>query len=282
MINLISFSLILLSTLSFSSAYHIVTPATVRQGDPLHVFILGEDSGKIIQIQFKGEKVWPFILEHKPHAIFGIGLNEKPGIQTIYFTDITSSSTITRNVEVVTRAKPVTEFSIPATLGGNTKQGEQRVTEGIATENEVLNILPSHIGRLWKERFGYPLAKNTVTDTYGYTRVTGKTTVLHKGVDFKAPVGTPVYAMNRGVVRLVRHFSVYGNTVVIDHGEGIMTFYMHLSTAVVDQGKVIEKGTLIGYSGKTGYANGPHLHVSVKVSKQSVDPLLFMRYVGSR
>lgn len=263
-------------------AYQIVTPKTVRQGDPLHVFILGADNSRIVQVEFKGEKIWPFILEQKPHAIFGIGLNENLGKQTIYITDIKASTTIAREVTVVARSKPRATFTIPNKLGGNTKAGEKEITTGITDENEILNTLVSSERRLWKERFAYPLSKNIVTDTYGYTRVTGGTTVAHKGTDFRAPIGTPVYAMNRGFVRLVKKFTVYGNTVVIDHGQGIQTYYMHLNSTKVEEGKMIEKGTLIGYSGSTGYANGPHLHVSVKVSKQSVDPLLFMRYVGLR
>ena len=246
------------------------------------MFILGSDSSRIVQIQFKNEKRWPFILEQKPHAIFGIGLNETLGKQTIYITDIKATSTIEKEVTIVARPKPHASFSIPNKLGGNTKKGEAEVTQGLTDENEVLNTLKTSEHRFWTERFSYPLTNAIVTDTYGYSRITGTTAIAHKGVDFKAPRGTPVYAMNRGVVRLAKKLTVYGNTVVIDHGQGIQTYYMHLSSLKVEEGKVIDKGTLIGYSGSTGYANGPHLHVSVKVSKQSIDPLLFMRYVGSR
>jgi murein DD-endopeptidase MepM/ murein hydrolase activator NlpD len=274
--------LLLLSSFSFASAYQIVAPKEVKQGDPLHVFIFGEDSSRIVQIEFDGEKRWPFILERTPHAIFGIPLDAPLGMKEIIITDIKASSTIIRKVNITGRPKPKAQFDIPQKLGGNTKKGEETITAGMSKDNELLSGLTSSPRRLWSERFAYPLRKNYITDTYGYSRVTGGTVVSHKGLDLRAPVGTPVYAMNRGVVRLAKKLTLYGNTVVIDHGQGIQTWYMHLNKLAVEEGKVIEKGTFIGYSGNTGYANGAHLHISVRVSGTSIDPLLFMRYVGVR
>ena len=276
------FILLLVSSVSFSFAYQIVTPKEVKQGDPLHVFVLGEDSSRIVQVEFNGEKRWPFILEQKPHALFGIPLDASLGMKEIIFTDIKASSTIIRKVNITGRPKPKAQFDIPKKLGGNTKKGEATITSGINEENDMLQQLFSSPKKLWSERFSYPLRKNYITDTYGYSRVTGGTVISHKGLDLRAPVGTPVYAMNRGVVRLAKKLTLYGNTIVIDHGQGIQTWYMHLNKLGVEEGKVIEKGTFIGYSGNTGYANGAHLHISVRVSGTSVDPLMFMRYVGVR
>ncbi len=272
----------ILSSTQLSFAYQIVVPKTVEQGDPLHVFVTGKDSSKIVAVQFGKEKVWPFTLEGKPHAIFGIGLNAKPGNRTIYFTDITSSSTIAKTIQIVQRKKPNVSFAIPEKLGGNTKQGEKTVLNAITNENEILLHLMSTKKRLWKNRFSYPLQSVTITDTYGYSRQTGGTVIAHKGTDFKAKVGTPVYAMNDGAVRLTRKFIAYGNTIVIDHGEGVFTIYMHLSDISVKEGDKVKEGDVIGHSGETGYANGPHLHISVKVSGESIDPMLFMKYVGTR
>ncbi|MDQ5962642.1 MAG: hypothetical protein QG653_449 [Patescibacteria group bacterium] len=278
-----SFILLLVSCVSFSSAYQIVTPREVKQGDPLHVFVIGEGKEKIFSIEFDGEKRWPLVyLETNPHAIFGIPLDAPLGKKQIVITDITATSTIIREVNITGRPKPQAQFDIPKKLGGNTKKGEATVTSGITEENQILNNLESSSRRLWSERFKYPLVRNVVTDTYGYSRVTGGTVVSHKGLDLRAPVGTRVYAMNRGVVRLVREFTVYGNTVVIDHGQGLQTWYMHLNKTNVKEGAMVERGTFIGYSGDSGYANGAHLHISVRISGTSVDPLMFMRYFGAR
>ena len=265
------------------SAYQIVTPREVKQGDPLHVFVVGEGREKIFSIEFDGEKRWPLVyLETNPHAIFGVPLDASLGKKQIVITDITSTSSIVREVNITGRPKPQAQFDIPKKLGGNTKKGEVTVTSGITEENQLLNNLESSSKRLWSERFKYPLVRNVVTDTYGYSRVTGGTVISHKGLDLRAPVGTRVYAMNRGVVRFARELTMYGNTVVIDHGQGLQTWYMHLNKIVVKEGAMVERGTFIGYSGSTGYANGAHLHITVRISGTSVDPLMFMHYFGAR
>jgi murein DD-endopeptidase MepM/ murein hydrolase activator NlpD len=133
---------------------------------------------------------------------------------------------------------------------------------------------------IWKSSFSYPLIATTskgltVTDPYGYNRKTGENTITHKGTDFRALKGTPVYAINRGVVRTAKLYTVYGNTVVVDHGLGLTSLYMHMSRILVVPGQLVEKGMLIGYSGDTGYAEAPHLHISIKIDNVSVDPMKF-------
>lgn len=82
--------------------------------------------------------------------------------------------------------------------------------------------------------------------------------------------------MQRGIVRIAEKFTVYGNTVVIDHGKGIHTLYMHLDSISVQKNKLIEQGVEIGKSGQTGYSFGAHLHLSIWMHGIAVDPLSFM------
>ena len=133
----------------------------------------------------------------------------------------------------------------------------------------------------WTRPFRMPLSNPIVTDSYGYVRQTGAYSILHKGVDFRAVVGTPVLAMNRGVVRQVHTYRDYGKTVVIDHGLGVMTFYMHLSKVEVHEGELVLPGQVIALSGMSGYAESPHLHVSVRIGGVSVDPVAFLNLVGA-
>ena len=95
-------------------------------------------------------------------------------------------------------------------------------------------------------------------------------------MDLRAVKGTKVAAMERGVVRLAKTFDVYGKTIVIDHGLGVMTFYMHLSKINVNQGQLVTRGQIIGLSGDTGYAESPHLHITVRINNISVDPIEFL------
>jgi murein DD-endopeptidase MepM/ murein hydrolase activator NlpD len=91
----------------------------------------------------------------------------------------------------------------------------------------------------------------------------------HNGVDFRAPVGTPVFASEAGTVAGVGnqdaycYRGAYGKFVAINHDNNLTTLYTHLSQYVVKKGDTVERGQLIGYSGRTGYATGPHLHFTV-------------------
>jgi murein DD-endopeptidase MepM/ murein hydrolase activator NlpD len=69
---------------------------------------------------------------------------------------------------------------------------------------------------------------------------------------------------------------IYGNAVLIDHGHGIFSAYFHLDKALAKQGSEVKKGTKIGTVGQSGYATGPHLHLSIKINGVSVDPLKFV------
>ncbi|MGE5477053.1 MAG: M23 family metallopeptidase [Bacteroidales bacterium] len=99
---------------------------------------------------------------------------------------------------------------------------------------------------------------------------------IHEGVDFGAPVGTPVYATGEGVVVLAESWDRYGNTVEIDHGNGISTRYAHLSRIKVKDGQRVNRSTVIGLVGNTGRSTGSHLHYEVRVSDVAKDPIKFI------
>lgn len=83
-------------------------------------------------------------------------------------------------------------------------------------------------------------------------------------------------AMNRGIVRVVKTYRNYGKVIVIDHGLGLMSFYLHLSKMKVNEGELVKRGQTIGLSGQTGYTLSPHLHLSLRINNNSIDPVKFM------
>lgn len=99
----------------------------------------------------------------------------------------------------------------------------------------------------------------------------------HKGVDFRAPSGTPIHAADRGVVIFSGWFGSFGKVVILDHGGDITTLYAHASRLVVERGQTVERGALIAYSGTTGLSTGPHLHFEVRLNGTPVDPLGYLR-----
>jgi len=112
--------------------------------------------------------------------------------------------------------------------------------------------------------------------TAGYNKVfknpiTGKT-AAHKGIDYKAPVGTPVYAAGNGVVVKSEFVENYGKVVIIEHDNETASLYAHLNKLDVAVGQKVTKGFRIGEVGNTGYSTGPHLHYEIRVAGENVDP----------
>jgi Peptidase family M23 len=137
---------------------------------------------------------------------------------------------------------------------------------------------------LWRGDFGAPVTAPP-TDSFGTRRTfNGELASVHKGMDFRAHLGTPVRASNSGVVVLARPLYYEGNCVAIDHGMGLYTISMHLSRIEVREGERVTKGQRIGLSGATGRVTGPHLHWAVRWEGAYLDPakLLKMDLSGVR
>jgi len=99
---------------------------------------------------------------------------------------------------------------------------------------------------------------------------------MHSGIDFTAPVGTPVYATGNGRVESTGYDGGYGLRVMIDHGYSYKTLYGHMSKSTVRAGQRVKRGDLIGYVGNTGTSTGPHLHYEVHKNGRPVNPVNFI------
>jgi murein DD-endopeptidase MepM/ murein hydrolase activator NlpD len=129
---------------------------------------------------------------------------------------------------------------------------------------------------LWSRRFE-PMPNGKVMSSFADRRTyvyQGKTVDHqdHLGFDLASTRGAPVPSANDGVVVLARYFGIYGNTVIVDHGYGLMTLYGHLSSIDVAEGREVKRGDPLGKSGQTGLAGGDHLHFSVLLHGVSVNP----------
>jgi murein DD-endopeptidase MepM/ murein hydrolase activator NlpD len=131
----------------------------------------------------------------------------------------------------------------------------------------------------WNEIFQMPVTNTLVTAGYGDARSYngGPIEIFHTGVDFAGAIGTPVMASATGTVVYSDTLPLHGNTLIVDHGLGVMTAYYHLSTYHVSFGEHVESGQIIGEAGSTGLSSGPHLHWDLRVANVPVNGLQWTR-----
>jgi murein DD-endopeptidase MepM/ murein hydrolase activator NlpD len=128
---------------------------------------------------------------------------------------------------------------------------------------------------------GQDLWQLPVRDNYVISSMFGpRWGVLHPGTDLAVPEGTPVYAANAGMVILCRWNGGYGNNVLIQHDDGVVSVYGHASRLMCREGSAVAAGDLIALSGNTGYSTGPHLHFELRRNDRPFDALPFMRRHG--
>ena len=137
--------------------------------------------------------------------------------------------------------------------------------------------------KLWDGDFRVPLDGVTTGGNFGKRRIlNGQSGSPHSGVDFPSPTGTPIHAAQSGRVALAEELFFSGNTVVVDHGLGIYTFYGHLSEIDVKVGDPLQPGQVLGKVGATGRVTGPHLHWGLTVERARVNPLELVKLLGRR
>ncbi|WP_440121596.1 peptidoglycan DD-metalloendopeptidase family protein [Tenacibaculum sp. Ill] len=153
--------------------------------------------------------------------------------------------------------------------------------------NTTEKLLPSTTPQLAKEFVLEPptlfpvqgKSKNDISSSYGKRRnplKKGKK-MMHKGIDIKAPIGTPVIATADGVVAKAADQNKWGNLIVIEHSDGYQTWYAHLQKFNVTENQSVKKGDVIGYVGNTGASLGSHLHYEVHYKEAQVNPINFFK-----
>ena len=252
-----------------------VSPATILlQGNPILIEIKDTDASSIKKLSFDGKKMGVFTYQNKPWVLVGIDLNKKPGTYALQ-AELTDGNIVKKSIVIEKRDKTETPLGIPEKLGGNTKESQDKLVATLNEDNKSLVGIKTENTALWTEPFVAPLKQIKVTAPYGNSRKTGAYSTPHKGVDYRATPGAEVMAINRGIVRLTREFRNHGKTMVIDHGLGVMSYYLHLSKYNVKEGDIVERGQMIALSGDSGYTVGAHLHFAIRINDIAIDPEKF-------
>jgi murein DD-endopeptidase MepM/ murein hydrolase activator NlpD len=245
--------------------FQVKTPARVES-------LSGSWLGHEVQFSFDAKsRTW--------YALAGISLETTPGSYPLELTGEKSSGTEADKKITFSRKLGIgrgkyprikVNLSVESKFTEPSPEQVKQIEEGQQVKKDYLNrVTPD---REWTGEFITP-ADAAISDVFGSERIfNGKTSSPHLGLDFRVPSGTPVDAMNDGTVLLARPLFFEGNFVVLDHGQGLLTLYLHLSEFKVKEGDRVKRGQEIGLSGGTGRATGPHLHVAVRWQGTYLDP----------
>ena len=248
------------------------TPTSPRLGETLVVNITpspGKTTPPIVKV---GSKTYP---------AFGFGADrframipttplEKPGDREVTISDNTSTTKL--KITVADRKFPIQRINFSPGKSG-IEATELELKQVAAFKAIVSN------DKLWNDKFIAPNQGRT-SSPYGVRRYYNgefATDYYHRGLDYAGGYGSPVVAPAGGKVALVGYekkgFRVHGNVVGVDHGQGVVSIFMHMSKINVEAGQMLDAGDQIGSIGSTGSSTGPHLHWGLYVNGVSVDPV---------
>lgn len=199
------------------------------------------------------------------YGVAGVSLETHPGIYDLELKGTTSRGSEVSFSKRIT-IRPAKYPSITVSVAKQYTEPSAEQLERIRQDKTVKQDVFGHTSaeREWSGKFRPPVDA-PVSDVFGTRRTfNGKVQSMHQGLDYAVPKGTPVSAVNAGTVLLASPLYFEGNCVVLDHGQGLLTLYLHLSEIKVKPGERVERGQEIGLSGGTGRATGPHLHLAVR------------------
>lgn len=212
--------------------------------------------------------------DHKKwYAVVGLPLDIKPGSYELLVK--VGDSKKPKKFVVKTKKYPAQHITLTDTSKVElSPENEDRATREIATIKELK--------RHWRDAQDTDLdfiipAQGRLSGNFGLRRIfNGEPRSPHAGLDVAVKSGTPIKSSAQGVVLAVDDYFFNGKTIFVDHGNGLITMYCHLNQFDVQIGDTVRKGQLLGLSGQTGRATGPHLHWSVVLNGAMVDPALFI------
>jgi len=212
------------------------------------------------------------------YGLAGVSLETAPGTYDLRLTETLAGGKSVETSQRIKIARAVYPKISVKVAKQYTEPSPEQLTEISADKNVKQTVFAAeNRQRLWTGQFAAPV-EAPVSDVFGTARVFNQQIQSrHQGLDYAAPAGTPVHAVNGGMVVLARPLFFEGNCVVVDHGQGLLSLYLHLSEFKVKEGEEIQAGQAIALSGGTGRASGPHLHMDIRWHGVYMDPAILLK-----
>ena len=211
-------------------------------------------------------------------ALAGIPLQTKPGIYELRVSErLIDGRTTQLSKDVRVRQESYPRITVKVAKRFTEPNSAQLSTIAVDKTQKEKTFESVSPRRLWSGQFVSPVAAG-VSDVFGTARVFNQEVQSrHQGLDYAVSAGTPVRAVNSGVVVLAKPMYFEGNFIVVDHGQGLLSLYLHLSEFKVKEGDQVQAGEVIGLSGGTGRATGAHLHLAIRWQGVYLDPAVLLK-----
>jgi len=207
-------------------------------------------------------------------GLIGIDLETKPGRYVVNVTGLDADGKAV-TVEYPITVAPKTFATRTLTVDPQFVTPPREALARIQKESERVRAIFEAMSpeRYWVGPFVLPVAGRSISEFGKRSLYNGQPRSPHAGTDFAGAAGTPIKAPNAGKVVLAANLFYSGNTIILDHGHGLYSYFGHMSAFSAHEGDTVATGEVVGKVGGTGLVTGPHLHWSVRLAGTRVDPL---------
>lgn len=266
------------------AAPRLAVTAQLRSVRPGELVVLTiASSAPAVHVRAFDHDLTPFPIDTKTwRVLVGIDLETRPGTYLVTIEavgDPAASLHTTYRLVVTPRRFPTRTLTVDPAFVNPPDSALARIASEAAQLNKIW--ASSAPQRLWDGPFLRPVPDPANSAFGTRTILNGEPRSPHGGADFSSAAGTPIAAPNSGRVVAAGDFYYTGNTLVLDHGLGLVSLFAHLSETSVRKGDTVKTGEILGKVGATGRVTGPHLHWTVRVNGARIDPLSLLAVLGA-
>ncbi len=268
------FLCVLCVTEAFAQEARLTSPEQVARGDAFLVSVLSPTPVPSVKFTWRGKQYTvssiPWEKGSKADILLGTPVDKNEGKSLPLVAILSNGKKLQSKIGIYDKERPVQKLTVDRKYVSPSAKELERIRSDQKKSAAAAATFSAE--RHWSLPMYRPLTGG-VSSVFGVKRVfNGEPRSVHKGLDLRGAEGTPIKAAAGGTVLLSDDLYFSGNVVYIDHGQGVVTMYAHLSKSLVKPGQYVARGETLGLVGATGRVTGPHLHLTLLVQGVPVDP----------